>query len=60
MRNVFLVYAIVVTTLFTTMSWSRMIKSAANSSSSSGYRSTSGSSWSSNTGSWSGGGSGHK
>jgi hypothetical protein len=58
-KNKFIVYAIMVTVLFTGISWSRMIRSASNSSRySSGYYG--GSSWSSNTGSWGGGGGGHK
>jgi hypothetical protein len=57
MRNKFMIYAVMVTVLFTGISWTRFIGTANNSG---GYSRT-GSSWNSNTGSgWGGGGGGHK
>jgi hypothetical protein len=58
MRGKFLVYAVMVTVLSTGVSWKRYLGSAYNDRnySSSGR----GSSWGSNTGSWGGGGGGHK
>jgi hypothetical protein len=65
MNGKFLIYALVVSLLTTTLSWGRLLSSSANSSD--GYRSGySGSSWGSTTGggggSWGGGagGGGHK
>ncbi|MGZ3236962.1 MAG: hypothetical protein ACXU8A_06250 [Burkholderiaceae bacterium] len=58
MRGKFLIYAVMVTALSTGISWKRYLASAANDQN---YSSSSrGSSWSTNSGGWSGGGGGHK
>ena len=56
MNGKFVIYAFVVSFIGTIGSWNKIVSS--NGSGSSSYRS--GSSWNSNTGSWGGGGGGHK